>query len=174
MYRLPLRRIAAVGPSRLPFPTVPRASLALRAYASRPSLPRPSRNTPTPAGLESVFGGKAGPKGTTSGDKPNLGSPSEPHKPDSPDVPSPSGPHGKPSRPEALGPEEQKGEDGEEDGKSWAERRPRLSDEFEKGGKKRVATGGGGGGGGGGSGGPGGPGGFGGLTPNQLLLAALS
>lgn len=56
-------------------------------------------------------------------------------------------------------------------------RRPKLSEQLSGKAGKRVTTGGGGGSGGsgGGAGGPGGqPGGFGGMTPNQLLLLAVS
>lgn len=151
MYRLPLRRLAA-GPSRLAamsgMPAVPRASWSLSALRYKSSQsPRPSQNTPTPSGLETVFGGKA--KRGASAAKPDGGEPSAPNK--EPEAPQPGA---------------------EEEGGSWAERRPRLSDELDKGGK-----GGGGGGGGGkkkaGTGGPGGPG-WQGMTPNQLLLAVLS
>ncbi|RSH93869.1 AAA ATPase afg3 [Saitozyma podzolica] len=134
--------------------------IALRAYATPSQPPRPSQNAPTPKGLESVFGGSGGKRGTTVAPKPpGSEPPAGPSLPKRPDVELPGGERG------------ERGERGKEEHEEEDAERSQL------GGKagKKVATGGGGGGGSGGSGGPGGmPGGFGGMTPNQLLLAVVS
>lgn len=147
---------------------LPRYSALARPFFSRtyatPGSPKPSRNPPPPPGLESVFGGSAGKQGTTVAPKPpGVGPPSGPSLPKKPDVGLP-GLEGEENRPE-----DQKEQD--------EPRRPKLSEQLSGKAGKRVTTGGGGGSGGsgGGAGGPGGqPGGFGGMTPNQLLLLAVS
>ncbi|KAL1410988.1 AAA ATPase afg3 [Vanrija albida] len=163
MYRLPLRHLAAPArrhlPSLAPSASVLRA--AARAYATPSGNPRPSSNTPTPQGLESVFGG--GKKGGVS---------------------RPGGGAAKKAESKESKQEEHKEfeEEKEEEGGSLRDRRPRLSDEISGHGKKRSVSSGSGGGSGGGGGGKegGGPGGgpnnnpLGGMTPNQLLLAAIS
>lgn len=148
MYRLPSLRHAA-GPARrrLALPAFVAPMRFARAYATPSGQPRPSDNSPTPAGLESVFGG--GPRRGPPPAPRNGENPSEPHK-----------------EPETPGKDN--------DTSEWKDRRPRLSDDPNM--KKKAATAGGGGGGGsGGSGGSGGPGqNFGGMTPNQLILAVIS
>lgn len=152
---LRLASLRQLRPASIPF-----RPIALRAYATPSQPPRPSQNAPTPKGLESVFGGSGGKRGTTVAPKPpGSEPPAGPSLPKRPDVELPGGERGERG-------ERAKEEHEEEDGE-----RSQL------GGKagKKVATGGGGGGGSGGSGGPGGmPGGFGGMTPNQLLLAVVS
>lgn len=155
MFRLPLR--SAVRRSAFVRPAMrPAAMLSTSAFRANTGQPRPGNNSPTPQGLEGVFGGKE-------------------TVPKAPSTPPGSGALKPPQQP-THGAEEGKDQpagaknDGRnDDGGDWKDRRPRLSDE--KAGKK-AATGGGGGGGG--SGGQGGNGNFGGLTPNQLLLAAIS
>lgn len=157
MFRLPLR--SALRRSALAKPTIrPNAMLSTSALRFNSGQPRPSNNGPTPEGLEGVFGGKETVKKT----------------PGSPPGSEALTPPGQPTHGAEEGRDQPSGakNDGkDDDGSEWKDRRPRLSDE--KGGKKTATGGGGGGGGGGGAGGPG-QGGFGGLTPNQLLLAAIS
>ncbi|WVQ71881.1 hypothetical protein IAR50_001423 [Cryptococcus sp. DSM 104548] len=151
--------LRALALRRLPKYTPVRPLLA-RGYAT-PGSPKPSRNPPPPPGLESVFGG--GKQGTTSAPKPpGVTIPGGPSLPKKPDVGLP-GLEGEENRPE-----DQK--DVEEPKKN------RLSEQLSGKAGKKVGTGGGGGSGGGGAGGgPGGqPGGFGGMTPNQLLMVAIS
>ncbi|TXT13613.1 hypothetical protein VHUM_00980 [Vanrija humicola] len=148
MYRLPLRHLAAPVRRHLPA-LAPSAGVlrvvAARAYATPSGNPRPSSNTPTPSGLEGVFGGSK--KGGVN--KPAAaGSAEEEHK--------------------------EFEEEKEEEGESLRERRPRLSDEISGhgGGSGGGGSGGGGKGGGGPGGQNNNP--LGGMTPNQLLLAVIS
>jgi len=132
---------------------------AVHLYATLSDAPKPSQNTPPPAGLESLFGGNG--KSTRGAVAPQpagaepSGGPSLPKKPDV-----------------GLPGLEGDGKDGKESqaAEEEAARRPKLSD-FKGNAGKKAAMGGGGGGSGGG--GPGGSGGFGGMTPNQLLLALV-
>lgn len=162
MFRLAALRTAAASSSRRSAAAVFRAPRVAHVRwnsvrATTPDQPRPSHNSPTPAGLESVFGGGVGNKNPPPPGLKPAGSPSEPHR--EPAVPG------------------EQGKEAEEDdeGGEWKNRRPRLSDEMPK--KKAATFGGGGGGGGGGSGGSGGgkPGsGPPNMTPNHLILIALS
>ncbi|XAO22796.1 hypothetical protein I312_101570 [Cryptococcus bacillisporus CA1280] len=152
--------LRAISLRRLPRYNAVARPLFSRLYAT-PGSPKPSQNPPPPPGLESVFGGSPGKPGTTVAPKPpGVGPPSGPSLPKKPDVGLP-GLEGEENRPE-----DQKEPD--------EPRRPKLSEQLSGKAGKKVTTGGGGGGGGG-AGGPGGqPGGFGGMTPNQLLLLAIS
>jgi AFG3 family protein len=153
MFRLPLRRLAT---PRLAVPA--RTLLSARAYATPSQPPRPSQNTPTPAGLETVFGGKATPRARRA------------------DKPAAVEAEAKQEKAKETKEKENEKEEDSEEGGSWAERRPRLSDEIQShsGSKKSGAGGGGGAGAGGSGGGAGGGNGWQGLTPNQLLLALMS
>ena len=136
----------------------PPASLSpLRYYATPTQPPRPSRNSPTPAGLEGLFG-TTKPAGQTVAPKP-AGSepPSGPSTPKTPDVQLGDQPK----------PPSQSEQPIEDDGEV---RRHKLSDTMRGSAGKKSGTGGGGGSG---PGGAGGPGGLGGMTPNQLLLAVV-
>ncbi|WVO14111.1 hypothetical protein L204_101739 [Cryptococcus depauperatus] len=150
---LSLRRLPRYN--RVPLPQ----TFLSRFYATQDS-PRPSRNSPPPPGLESVFGGSTGKQGTTVSPRP-------------PGISSPSGPS-LPKKPDAGLPGLEGEENLPEDQKDGKQQKPKLSEQLSGKAGKRVGTGGGGSGGGAG-GGPGGqPNGFGGMTPNQLLLVALS
>ncbi|WVQ69779.1 uncharacterized protein L199_007999 [Kwoniella botswanensis] len=161
--------IRAISLRRLPRQS---SSSILRPLLSRfyatPQSPKPSRNPPPPAGLEGLFGGRGG---TTVAPKPpGSEPPSGPSGPKKPDV----------GLPGLGGEEQQRPEDQREPPKDEEPKRQKLSEQLGgKAGKKVGLGGNGGSGGSGGSGGPSGgpngmPGGFGGMTPNQLLLAALS
>ncbi|WVR05418.1 hypothetical protein IAU60_002433 [Kwoniella sp. DSM 27419] len=157
--------LRAISLRRLPrqtSSTVVRPLLS-RSYATpTPQSPKPSRNPPPPSGLESVFGGNSG-SGTPVAPKPaGIDPPAGPSQPKKPDVGLPG-----------LGDEGPVPEDQKEVKADESPRRSKLSELEGKGGK-RVGTGGGGSGKGDSGGPAGGPGGFGGMTPNQLLLAALS
>ena len=143
-----------------------------RFYATpSPSAPRPSRNSPAPAGLEGLFGSpkpstSAG--GSTVAPKP-AGSepPSGPSTPKTPNVDLP-----KPTRPPS-----QEENDAAEEADDADRKKKKLSDSLGGSAGKRVGFGGGGGGGGGGSGGgSGGPGGDPGfrLNTNTLILGVAA
>ncbi|WWD16177.1 hypothetical protein CI109_100602 [Kwoniella shandongensis] len=160
--------LRAISLRRLPrySQTLSRPLIATRSYATPSQSPKPSRNPPPPSGLESLFGG-SGKQGTTVAPKPaGVEPPAGPSLPKKPDVGLP-GLEGEENRPEDQN-------EPKDEGMS----RKKLSEFGGRAGKK-VGTGGSGGGNGGNGGGAGGPGGlpgggFGGMTPNQLLLAALS
>lgn len=137
---LRMRSLRSLRPISLPL-----RPIILRSYATPSQPPRPSKNSPAPAGIEGLFGSdRKG--GTTSAPSPPNVEPQGPSEPKVPDVDLPG---------LGEGAKEEKGE------------RPKLGGLA----GKKVGTGGGGGGGSGG--GAGGPGGMGGMTPNQLLLAVV-
>lgn len=154
----------------------------LRSYASSSNSPRPSRNAPTPAGLEGLFGGGGGSsasrRGIATPKPPGSEGLSGPSAPKTPDVQLPEGQTG----PEA----EQLGNDreGESPEEKVEKRNEKVKQKLGEGSKGNRLAGGGGGGGGGGSGGSGkggagGPGGAGnggpgGMSQNQLILAAVA
>jgi AFG3 family protein len=140
-----------------------RPAIGARLYATPSSAPRPSRNSPTPEGLESLFGGtkKASKKGKVVAPRPpGIDPPSGPSLPKKPDVGLP-GQDGK----------GKEGEDAkeEEEEEESIPKRSKLSEKISGNAGHKVGTGGGGG-----SGGGGGPGGAGQWSPNQLLLFAIS
>ena len=151
---MPLR-FASLRHLPRPSPLSLRPLNTVRRYATPSNPPEPSRNSPPPVGLESLFGGH---KGKAVAPKPaGVDSPSGPSLPKKPDV----------GLPGLEGEGNEEGPSEEEGG-----RRPRLSD-FQGGNARKKSAMGGGGGGSGGGGTGGGPGGFGGMSSNQLLLAVV-
>lgn len=150
--------------------------LLKRAYATpsnNNTTPRPSRNAPTPAGLEGLFGGRSG---IATPKPPGAEGVSGPSAPKTPDVQLPEGQTGPEA--EQLG-KEAEGETSEE---KVEKRKEKIQQKLGEGSKGNRLAGGGGGGGGsgkGGNGGAGGPGGAGnggpgGMSQNQLVLAAVA
>lgn len=137
--------------------TVPRSTRPLsaaRLYATPSNAPNPSRNTPPPSGLESLFGGESKDRKVVAPIPAGVDAPSGPSLPKKPDV--------------GLSGLDGEGKSGREAEVEEESRRPKLSDFQGKAGKKSAM-----GGGGGSGGGAGGPQGFGGMTPNQMLLAVI-